>query len=302
MDGTRTGNVLTIAFIGYGEVGQLFGRQLAQRAGVDVAAFDLLFADPARGPAMLETAMTDGVRAAATLAGAIAGADVVISAVTADAAVTAAGQASRHLAARQTYVDLNSVSPSTKAEVAAALGPAGCPFVEFAVMAPVAGPGIAVPVLAGGGRATEVAALLNPLGMAITPVSERIGVASATKLCRSIVIKGMEALMVDLAAVTAHNGVLPAVLESLSASYPGMDWAGLVSLMPKRVERHGVRRAAEMREVARMMTEAGLSGALAEAIAVRHETHAAATAAHRSEPQPAAVAAPSPRASAAHAG
>ena len=44
--------------------------------------------------------------------------------------------------------------------------------------------------------------------------------------------------------------------------------------MPGRVKRHGKRRAAEMREVSRMMREMGLEGSLAEAIAVRHESFA----------------------------
>ena len=202
------------------------------------------------------------------------GAAVVISAVTADSAVEAAHQAAPHLRPGQLYVDLNSVSPTTKAHIAKALAPSGCDFVEFAVMAPVAQPGIAVPILAGGGRAGEIAGLLNPLGMAITAVSADIGVASATKLCRSIVIKGMEALMVDLGLVGEKTGVLPAVLASLTASYPGMDWAKVLEVMPGRVRQHGVRRAAEMREVARMLEENGLDGGLAEAIARRHETFA----------------------------
>ena len=86
----------------------------------------------------------------------------------------------------------------------------------------------------------------TPLGMAITPVSEEIGVASATKLCRSIVIKGMEALMVDLnfAAGKAGAACRPGEPDRL---YPGMDWAQLAHIMPSRVRQHGIRRAAEMR-------------------------------------------------------
>ena len=108
--------------------------------------------------------------------------------------------------------------------------------------------------------------------MKITPVSLEIGVASATKLCRSIIIKGVEALMVDLGLAGEKAGVLPAVLASLTASYPGMDWAELVRVMPTRVTRHGIRRAAEMREAARMLAEMELSGGLCEAIAQRHES------------------------------
>ena len=172
----------------------------------------------------------------------------------------------------QLYVDLNSVSPSTKRAVAAALG--GADFVEFAVMSPVAGLGIAAPILAGGGRALEVAGRLNPLGMKIETVSAEIGVASATKLCRSIVIKGLEAIMVDLGLAGEKTGVTAGVLKSLAASYPGMDWAEALRAMPQRVARHGVRRAAEMREAARMIEEMGLSGDFAEAIARRHEAYA----------------------------
>ena len=41
---------LEIAFIGYGEVGQLFSRQLAAKPGVRVSVYDILFDDPSRGP------------------------------------------------------------------------------------------------------------------------------------------------------------------------------------------------------------------------------------------------------------
>jgi 3-hydroxyisobutyrate dehydrogenase-like beta-hydroxyacid dehydrogenase len=265
---------LTIAFVGFGEVGQLFARQLMQRGDVEVAVYDILFEDAALGQDLKRLASEIGARPAASTGEACRGSRFVISAVTADAALAAARQAAPALAASQVYIDLNSVSPTTKRQVAEAAGRNGAEFVEFAVMAPVSGPGIAVPILAGGRRAGEVAAALNPLGMTITPVSPDIGVASATKLCRSIVIKGMEALMVDLNLAAGRTGVLPAVLESLTASYPGMDWEEVAGTMPGRVKRHGRRRAAEMREVSRMMGEMGLDGSLAEAIAARHESFA----------------------------
>ena len=257
---------MMLALIGYGEVGQLFARQFV-KGGVSVAVYDVKFPD---------VAAEDGVRRAPSPQAAVEGAEIVISAVTADQAVAAAREAAPHLRPGQIYVDLNSVSPSTKRAVAAALG-AGVDFVEFAVMSPVAGLGIASPILAGGGRAEAVAARLNPLGMKIDAVSAEIGVASATKLCRSLVIKGMEAIMVDLSLAGAGTGVTEGVLKSLTASYPGMDWAQVLKTMPGRVAQHGVRRAAEMREAALMLEEIGLSGAFAEAIAARHAAYAAET-------------------------
>jgi 3-hydroxyisobutyrate dehydrogenase-like beta-hydroxyacid dehydrogenase len=266
--------ILTIGFIGFGEVGQLFSRQLAAQANVAVAVYDILFDRPDARSELDRCAGSAGVRTVATLDELCRASRIVISAVTADQAVAAARAAAPALSEAHVYLDLNSVSPTTKRLAADAVGGAGAQFVEFAVMAPVGGPGISVPILAGGEAAAEIAATLNPLGMAIAPVSPEIGVASATKLCRSIVIKGMEALMVDLSLAGEKAGVLPGVLTSLSASYPGLDWAEILDVMPSRVKRHGVRRAAEMREVSRMMSELGLDGSLAEAIAARHEAFA----------------------------
>ncbi len=271
---------LEIAFIGYGEVGQLFSRQLAAKPGVRVSVYDILYDDPNRGPALKQRALEDLVHAAGSVAEACAMAEIVISAVTADSAVTAAREAAPHLKSRHTFIDLNSVSPATKRNVADQVRPGGAKFVEFAVMAPVSGIGIEVPILSGGATAETISARLNGLGMRITPVSSEIGTASATKLCRSIVIKGMEALMVDFTLASEKAGVMPAVLASLKASYPGMDWENVAKLMMSRVKQHGVRRAAEMREASRMITDLGLDGSLAAAIAERHESFA------RSGPEP----------------
>ncbi|MEE1613260.1 DUF1932 domain-containing protein [Microvirga sp. CF3016] len=267
---------LEIAFIGYGEVGQLFSRQLANRPGVRIRVYDILFDDPQKGSGLRQRASEAGVHAADGAADACRGADIVISAVTADSAVTAAEQVAPHLQASQVYIDLNSVSPATKERVAKPVREKGADFIEFAVMAPVREPGIEVPILSGGEKAEEISTRLNDLGMKITPVSAEIGTASATKLCRSIVIKGMEALMVDFTLASEKAGVMPAVLASLKASYPGMDWDNVAKVMMSRVRQHGIRRAAEMREASRMIEELGLDGSLANAIADRHESFAKA--------------------------
>jgi 3-hydroxyisobutyrate dehydrogenase-like beta-hydroxyacid dehydrogenase len=268
---------LEIAFIGYGEVGQLFSRQLAAKPGVRVTVYDILFDGPNRGSELKQRASDDGVHAAGGTSEACAMAEIVISAVTADAAVPAARQAAPYLKPHQTYIDLNSVSPATKRNVADQVRQGGTNFIEFAVMAPVSGVGIEVPILSGGEMAEAISARLNEFGMKITPVSSEIGTASATKLCRSIVIKGMEALMVDFTLASEKAGVMPAVLASLKASYPGLDWENVAKVMMSRVEQHGIRRAAEMREASRMIAELGLDGSLAAAIAERHESFAKST-------------------------
>jgi 3-hydroxyisobutyrate dehydrogenase-like beta-hydroxyacid dehydrogenase len=263
-----------LAFIGYGEVGQLFARQLLARPGARIAAYDLKLDDAARAAPLREAAARDGVRLAASSDDAARGADIVISAVTADQAEIVARAALRWLAPAQILFDVNSASPATKSRAAQMLADAGLSYVEGAIMAPVVGPGIDVSILAGGARAGEVETALNGLGMNIRTVSQRVGRASATKLCRSIMIKGIEALIIDSARASAHWGVAEDVFASLDASFPGTDWARLATTMDSRVARHGMRRAAEMREAAAMLAEMGLDGTLTQAVAAAHERRA----------------------------
>ncbi|WP_334174115.1 DUF1932 domain-containing protein [Pseudoxanthobacter sp.] len=263
-----------IAFIGYGEVGTLFARQLQAVRPLAVAAYDIkLDADQTAAP-LRTVAAADGVRLAASAAEAAAGADVVFSAVTADQAESVALAARAWLKPGQMLFDVNSASPATKARAGAALAAAGLDYVEGAVMAPVAVPGIRVPVLSGGARAAALTEALNACGMNIRAVSGTIGRASATKLCRSIMIKGIEALIIESAAAAAQWGVSDDVFASLNATFRDADWAELAPLMDQRVARHGVRRAAEMREAAAMLADMGRPGDLALAVAAAHARRA----------------------------
>jgi 3-hydroxyisobutyrate dehydrogenase-like beta-hydroxyacid dehydrogenase len=134
-------------------------------------------------------------------------------------------------------------------------------------MGAVKAPGITVEILAGGPHARDAADLLNPLGMKIDPVAETYGRASAMKLCRSIMIKGIEALSIDCAAASRHWGVETEVYRSLERNFPGADWPALMDIMGGRVGQHGVRRAAEMREAADMLRELGRDPSLALSVA-----------------------------------
>jgi 3-hydroxyisobutyrate dehydrogenase-like beta-hydroxyacid dehydrogenase len=260
-----------LAFIGFGEVGQTFARGLTGRDGITVAAYDLKFDDPALKADMIARAEALGVRVAADAADASRDARVVISAVTAAAAGEVAAAAARYVKPGQIFLDINSASPSTKRTASTHVAAAGADYVEGAVMAAVAGPGLAVPILAGGPAAAAAAALLNPLGMNLTPGAMEIGRASATKLSRSIVIKGIEAILVQCAAAARKWDVEAEVVASLKATYPGIDWPQQIAYAAERVATHGIRRAEEMREAAAMVAELGLDPALCEGIAAVEE-------------------------------
>ena len=80
--------------------------------------------------------------------------------------------------------------------------------------------------------------------------------------------------MVDFSAAAQQSGVFEDVVLSLDATFPTLNFAALAATMRGRVEQHGKRRAAEMREAAKMLDGLGLGGDLARAIADVHD-HAA---------------------------
>lgn len=262
---------MKITLIGYGEVGQIFARDLLAGGATSVSTFDILFSDPARSEKHRTVAQRDHVRLCPSAAEAGEGADVIISAVTADRVKEVATQAATWLKPGQYFLDVNSAAPNTKSEAANIVAPTGAYYVEGAVMAPVPGPGIKVQILGGGPKAEELAPKLNALGMNIQPVASEYGRASAMKLCRSIMIKGIEALIVDCAKAAKEWNVEKEVFGSLDASYPSIDWRKLSVDMAGRVRQHGVRRGAEMREAAAMVADLGMMNELELAVAGAQE-------------------------------
>lgn len=262
---------LRIGLVGYGEVGKILARALVERGVAWVGAYDRLLADPGSAAPMRAHAEAAGVAARASLEALLARAEVVISAVTASQTLAVAADAARSIRPGTWFVDLNSASPGTKAESARLIDAAGGRYVESAVMTAVPPYGIAVPMLLGGPHAAGLAALLGPLGFSMEVASERIGVASAIKMCRSVFIKGLEAIVVESFTAARHYGVEAAVLASLRETFPSIDWERQGAYLFSRVAQHGARRAEEMREAAVTVREAGLEPHMASATAERQD-------------------------------
>jgi 3-hydroxyisobutyrate dehydrogenase len=257
-----------VCIIGFGEAGAIFGVGLSKRASI--RAYDILAVTPEfrERSARYER---DGIEFAASASKAAEGAELVLSLVTATAALDVAREAATYLRSGQVFVDLNSVSPGTKKASAAALEKSGATYVDGAVMGPVPPVGIAVPILLAGTAGAALAGTLNQLGMNTEAVSDQVGVASATKMCRSVIIKGIEALCGEAFLAARAHGVEARVLASLSDTLPGTDWSKFAAYQIGRSLVHGRRRAAEMREVAATVSEAGIDPVMALATAIRQD-------------------------------
>jgi 3-hydroxyisobutyrate dehydrogenase-like beta-hydroxyacid dehydrogenase len=267
MDQNLTQHTGRIAIIGFGEVGPIFARTLTA-AGHDVSIFDIKLQDAATRSTIVQRAHECNVHVADDLPAALRDAQLIFSAVTASQAEAVATASAEYLTRGQTFLDLNSVSPAVKQRNCQQIERNGADYVEAAVMAPVPPYGIKVPMLLGGRLAAQMADRLNGLGMRTEAVAQEVGLASAIKLCRSIMIKGMEALCVQSMLAAKQFDVDGRVLASLAASFPGVGWdKGYEAYLIGRVVEHGQRRSEEMREAALMLEGLGMSSALANAVA-----------------------------------
>ncbi len=262
---------LDIGLVGYGEVGKVFASGLKEKTGRWVGAWDLKFADPGTREAERGHATSHGIEACASAADLCGKASLIISAVTASSTLAVAQDVAGGIRPGALFLDLNSASPGTKAQCAALIDAAGGHYVEAGVMTSVPPYGIKVPMLLGGARAAELAGVLTGWGMDATAVAEKIGVASAIKMCRSIMIKGLEALVIESYTTARKYGVEEHMIPTLHETFPGIDWNRQGAYFFSRVAQHGKRRAEEMRESANTVREAGFEPYMAAAIAQKHD-------------------------------
>ena len=247
-----------IALIGFGEVGQTLAEDLVAAGVQQLAAYDRLFGDPDSVPSRA-LVRHPAVRAARNAGEAVADAGLVICAVTAAEDLAAAGAVAAGIAPGTLFLDLNSASPAMKIAAAQCIHDAGGRYVEAAVMSPIGPKRIASPMLLGGPHGAAFIALAGPLGFSGASVySDVVGKASAAKMCRSVIIKGLEALLTESLLAARHYDVLETVVESLTDLLPLPDWEARARYMISRSIEHGIRRAEEMRESAATVEEAGI--------------------------------------------
>jgi 3-hydroxyisobutyrate dehydrogenase-like beta-hydroxyacid dehydrogenase len=260
-------NLWHVGLVGYGEVGRILAEDLRNQ-DVKVSAYDIKLGGEQAGP-LQDHAGNIGVQLASSHADLAARADLIVSAVTASQAVPVAAACASAVKKGAWFLDFNSASPGAKRRAAGLIDGAGGRYVEGAVMTSVPPYRIKVPLLLGGGYARDLAPLLGELGFDAKVTSEQLGIASAVKMCRSIMIKGLEAMVIESFTTARAYGVEDAVLASLAETFPGINWEKQGAYFFQRVIEHGRRRAEEVREVAETVRDIGLTPWSAQGTAER---------------------------------
>lgn len=253
---------MTIAFIGFGEAGGILAADLAREHAVTM--WDCKLNGPEReamGKKPVIRAFRWEIRWRRRWRG-----HAGFSTVTAGEALKVAQQAAALLQPGQYFLDLNSVAPETKRQAAEHFLPGA--YIDVAVMAPVPPARLQTPLLIGGPQAEAIAPRLQGLGLNARYGASTVGQVSAIKMCRSVMIKGLEALTTECLFAAREYGVEEEVLSSLHHSFPSLGWTGAFpDYLISRVAEHGIRRSEEMEEVVKTLRDVGSVGIMSEAIA-----------------------------------
>ncbi|MEE9375025.1 MAG: DUF1932 domain-containing protein [Rhizobiaceae bacterium] len=253
-----------ITFIGFGEAAEAFAMGW-QHLPLEISAFDIKTNRDGTRDAQLEAYTKAGIHGHRTVEKAVADADLILSLVTADQAHAAAKSVLTHCKSNAFFFDCNSCSPDTKRASAKRLEADGIRYVDVAVMAPVYPAMHKTKLHISGPHEKAVLEVMASLEMNATPLAGDIGTASSVKMMRSIMIKGIEAVMMETVLSARKAGVDELVLDSLDRTYPSFNFREKAAYQMERVMMHGVRRAAEMREVALTVEQLGLDNSMAKA-------------------------------------
>lgn len=258
-----------IGLIGFGEAGRAFatGWRDAGLLRTPPAIYDIKLERPQTAAEIRDAAEAAGAACALTMAALTKESSALFCLVTADRALEAATSAAAVIEPETLFLDCNSCAPATKTRSAEAITHAGGRYVDVAVMAPVHPKRHLTPLLVSGQHVQDARDLLDRLGMNASIAGGQIGQASSIKMLRSVMIKGLEALTAECMLAARRAGVEQAVLASLQASDPGIDWTARSAYNLERMMVHGLRRAAEMDEVARTVNDLGLPDRMSRAIA-----------------------------------
>ena len=253
----------SIGLIGFGEAAQTFVGKAQWPDGL--RAYDIKTIDDSSRSLKLAEYETFGVTPCRTNRDAVERSSHVFSLVTADQALVAANETARDVQPDSWFFDMNSVAPAKKRAAAKSISSSNARYVDVAIMAPVIPAALDVPLLVSGEHADDAATQLIALGFKkVKAVGSKIGDASAIKMIRSVMIKGIEALTAECLLAASKADIVGELLTSLGAG-----WENRADYNFDRMLLHGNRRAAEMEEVCDTLVDFGIAPLMSAATVKR---------------------------------
>lgn len=256
-----------LGLVGYGEVGSTLGRGLRGAGLLHLVAYDKHAFDGPYAGLIQRRAEEAGVpllRDAGQLA---READIILGVTPGSSSLDSAAALAPHLTPGHVFVDVASATPRIKREVAAIAAPSGATLGDASIMGtPADGHGLSI--LASGPAAERMRDALVPWGMSIEAVGPDIGTASGIKILRSVVMKGLEALLVECLLGASELGIDATILHSIERSLQ-RPFTAVANALLTTGAIHAERRADEVAMSAEALADAGLDPIMAKAAAAR---------------------------------
>jgi 3-hydroxyisobutyrate dehydrogenase len=230
------------AVIGVGEAGAQYATALID-AGYAVTGFD---PGPVTAP--------QGVHRVDSAAEAVKGAEVVLVLTAAKAARPVAESCYQSLAPGACYADFTSSSPAAMLSIAELVEQTGAEFCDVAILGPVSWYGAKTPLMIAGPGAPRIAELVSNWNAPVELVDGPPGSAMAHKLLRSVLMKGLAAVVTEAVNAGAAAGYEPWIRDQIAAQLAG-DGHAVIDRFLTGSRIHAERRAQEMHDTAQYLTE-----------------------------------------------
>ena len=262
---------MKIGFIGFGEAAYYLALGLKEEGLGGIRAADAMQDHPTRGALVRDRAREAGVELLPDNRAVAEWADMVWCVTPAQFARAALESVLDVLRPEQLYVDLSSSTPAAKAALGELAAGTGVRFADGAMLGSLPASRHKVQIIACGPGAEAFKEAMDPWGMKIQLHPGAPGAACAIKLVRSIYMKGLEALLLELLEGAEAYGVTEDVLPTVCATMDKDPFREILDRLVTGMAIHCKRRGDEIRGSVEMLREAGIDPWMCEAAAQRHQ-------------------------------
>lgn len=264
---------MKVGFIGFGEAAYNLAFGLGKEGIGEIRAYDVMMEHEVMGKQIHARAREARVKLEPSAVEIAKWAEIIFVAVPSFSTLDVCRSIKDALNENQFYVDVSASTPTVKKQCWELVKSSGVLFVDAAMMGSLPKEKHKVPIIVSGNGAKRFEEMMSSYGMKISQAGENapVGAASAIKLIRSIYMKGIAALMIEMLQAADAYGVSEQVISSIAASMDGTPFKSHLERLVTGTAIHCTRRAAELKGSIEMLHEAGLGSEMTEAAKIVHE-------------------------------
>lgn len=256
---------MEIGFIGYGEASFELSIGFKNKGISEIFAYDNCNKESPRYYLLKENAKKANVKLLDRPQDVLTFAKVIFVAVPSRYSIEACQSVLSNINNETLYIDVSAATPNVKHKISQIVIRKGGKFVDASMMGPLTIYKNKVPIFASGNGTKKFINIMKHYGMNIKYISEHAGDASAIKLLRSIYMKGIAAVLVEVLEAAVSMNMDEFVLESLEETMDDSTFRDLVNQLITGTSIHSKRRADELKGSLEILENLNLNSILTSA-------------------------------------